>query len=718
MPATVRRALIQGLMLSQLMAAAALAQEDPPAKGDMDMEVLLAMPITELSQLTVSTATRTNQALQDAPATMVVITDRDIRERGYESLKDALRDLPGIDFVDVQGTFPLIWAPRGAYGDENKRTLLLIDGLVENNILEGNVLGGPQYSLHNVQRIEVLWGPASALYGANAFSAVINLIPKKGRDIQGGQLQLGEGNFHTHFQKFLLGDKRGDFEYSLSGSLHNSDGPVFKERNPDYSLSYVDDAYSVAGDLGFKDYHLGFYRYDRPMGHGQFANPANAFFGLPLFGYNNSEGQIVNNSISPVDMNGQKGSLWHSVTNTVYLKGRQQARERLGFEEKIYYRATEIADDSYDYTLITNAQNQPEWAFLPFTHYSRLLGGEWLANLTLDDKQDLIAGISLEDSNVERGYRQWYIVQNSPRIWGIVDDRISINYRNRAAFGQYRLTTDQLGSTTYTLGLRADDNSVYGHTVNPRLGIVSKPYDTLTLKALYGSAYRAPNSFDSFTVTTTRIANPNLKPEKTRNLEFSAGYQASAHWLLEASIFRNRLTDTIVSNVSIGDIDGDGDIETQNRNVGKATVEGVELRNHVQLSRHVSLFAAASYQDAEQTLLTASTPIPNVARWKGNAGLTWRPTADTTLYLAGRAVGKRSTAPTNPRQKVDGYFVSDLNLTARPFPDKQVQLSLRLNNLFDSRYADPGVRVADGLSFSTQHDYPGRNGWLKLSYEF
>ena len=107
-----------------------------------DLQALLDMSIEELLNVKVITASRQEERITEAPATVMVITREQIRERGYEELEDVLRDLPGIDFVHVQGLFPTIWTQRGLYGDENKRTLVLIDGIVENNILEGNVLAG------------------------------------------------------------------------------------------------------------------------------------------------------------------------------------------------------------------------------------------------------------------------------------------------------------------------------------------------------------------------------------------------------------------------------------------------------------------------------------------------------------------------------------------------------------------------------------------------
>jgi len=179
------------------------------------MMELLEMDLEEIYNIKVVSASKKSEKLTEAPATMVVITDEMIKERGYESLEDALRDIPGFDLVNVQGIFPVIWAQRGLYGDENKRTLLMIDGIVENNLMEGNVLGGPQYTLHNVKRIEVIYGPASALYGANAFSGIINIITKKGKDINGIEYYSGFGSYNTRYDKVLFGGEMDGFDISL-----------------------------------------------------------------------------------------------------------------------------------------------------------------------------------------------------------------------------------------------------------------------------------------------------------------------------------------------------------------------------------------------------------------------------------------------------------------------------------------------------------------------
>lgn len=140
---------------------------------------LVDLSLEELMNIKVVTASGYPQTVLEAPSTITVITAQQIADRGYEQLEDALRDVPGIDMIHLNGYAPTLIYFRGMYGAENLRALLMIDGIAENNIIGSNDMGGPAYSLHNVERIEIIWGPASALYGANAFGGVINIISKK-----------------------------------------------------------------------------------------------------------------------------------------------------------------------------------------------------------------------------------------------------------------------------------------------------------------------------------------------------------------------------------------------------------------------------------------------------------------------------------------------------------------------------------------------------------
>src|ERR1700733_1280371 len=177
------------------------------------------LSLDKLMDIKVVTATGYLQTTSEAPSTITVITAEQIADRGYGQLEDALRDAPGIDMIHINGYAPTLYYFRGMYGAENLRALLMIDGIVENNILGSNDMAGPAYSLHNTERIEIIWGPVSALYGANAFGGVINIISKKGADINGLHAEQGVGSFNTSFEKIDIGLRKSKFEFAVAATL-------------------------------------------------------------------------------------------------------------------------------------------------------------------------------------------------------------------------------------------------------------------------------------------------------------------------------------------------------------------------------------------------------------------------------------------------------------------------------------------------------------------
>ncbi len=263
----------------------------------------------------VVTASGYAQTTAEAPSTILVITAQQIAERGYEQLEDALRDVPGIDMVHVNGYAPTLFYFRGCTEPQNLRALFMIDGIVENNIIGSNDMAGPAYSLYNVERIEIIWGPASALYGANAFGGIINIITKKGKDINGFHAEAGRGTFNTSFANATMGEKKDNYEYSLAGSLYNTDGPVFANRDPQYSASFVDHAYSFNGTFSYysdkSKATLGYREYRTPMGWGTYLNSPTVYLGLPDQGYGNTD----TTGILSRNFNGQRPGV-----NDVYLR--------------------------------------------------------------------------------------------------------------------------------------------------------------------------------------------------------------------------------------------------------------------------------------------------------------------------------------------------------------------------------------------------------------
>ena len=127
---------------------------------------------------TVTSVSKSKEPLAQAPATVVVITGEEIARRGYTDLEAVLRDLPGFDFSRRAGASYSNIYQRGYRSVETTRTMLLIDGVEDNDLASSTAWISRQFPLSNVERIEVVYGPASTMYGANAFAGVINVITK------------------------------------------------------------------------------------------------------------------------------------------------------------------------------------------------------------------------------------------------------------------------------------------------------------------------------------------------------------------------------------------------------------------------------------------------------------------------------------------------------------------------------------------------------------
>jgi outer membrane cobalamin receptor len=162
------------LLATVLMAggtASAEAQARPTPRD------LAGVAIEDLLNVTITTASRTTEVLTDAPARVEVVTAAQIRRRGYRSLSDVLKDLP--DFkVDLAGNwdFPAELTVQGVRGAT--RVILLLDGIRVSSPTNEPLPIVANYPVHTARQIEIVYGPASALYGADAFSAIVNIITR------------------------------------------------------------------------------------------------------------------------------------------------------------------------------------------------------------------------------------------------------------------------------------------------------------------------------------------------------------------------------------------------------------------------------------------------------------------------------------------------------------------------------------------------------------
>ncbi len=680
----------------------------------LTLDNLKELSLEELMNIMVVTASGKEQKISEAPSTMRVITAQQIQERGYEKLEDVLRDIVGVDLVHVYGHAPTFITFRGMYGDENRRILFMIDGIVENDLMGDFKMGGPAYSLHNVERIEIMWGPGSALYGANAFGAVINIITQKGEDINGLHYQKGYGSFNTSVDNVLLGIKKSNIDLALSASLFNTDGPFFANRHPRYSNSYVNNAYSFNGNIIYtiKKFKttLGGRVYQTPGGHGELTQSPTVLLGLPAQGNENSgkAGQMQS------DFNGEKATRQESFARTIFLQSEYTPNSKLTLFVRGQYRETGRSDKSYDY------QNLPGTNYIirnRFALYANRIKGEISANYIFTEHHTLSAGVQYSQDNLERGFREtipdtrFDTIENIPvtNLLATFKPREYIIQDNIGAYLQYVLNTTLLNKTNLTIGGRYDNNSVYGTTINPRVGIINQPDEKITFKLLYGSAFRAPTNFELYSIGGIRIANPDLKPEKIQTYEANIIYAPEKILLVQANLFQNELRDVIVQ-----DAPAPGG-KVQNQNVGTASIKGIEANLVIITAKSVEAFLGFTYQKGIQNNGTISSNIPNIATVKGNVGISIHFAKLLSISLIENWVGDRSVPVSNPLGRVDGYFISNLVISTNKLFNNRISASLNIRNLFNQTYYDPGIRSADGNFYPTVHNQPGINGLFKIT---
>src|SRR6185295_2427896 len=141
----------------------------------------------------VASVSKTNESLREAPATVVVVTGDEIQRRGYLDLEQLLHDLPGFDISRTNGDIYSIIYQRGYRSAVNDRLLLLIDGVEQNDLSTNAVYLAREYPLINIDRVEIIYGPASTMYGANAYTGVISILTKEPEGLIGENKLLSVG---------------------------------------------------------------------------------------------------------------------------------------------------------------------------------------------------------------------------------------------------------------------------------------------------------------------------------------------------------------------------------------------------------------------------------------------------------------------------------------------------------------------------------------------
>lgn len=650
------------------MASAAQTARD---LTDRSLEELTNLGLSNAPKdVEVSTAAKYEQKNSETPSTIRMVTAEDIKAYGYRTLAEILRSMPGIYVTNDRNYTYLGVRGFNRPGDYNSRILLMIDGERVNDNVDDSGYFGNEFLLDVdlIKRVEYMPGPGSAIYGNNAFFGVINVITKRGKDINGAELSGEYGGFDTYKARGSYGKRFANgSELLLSATGFDREGPD-RLFFPEYNTPAQNNGYAEKLDYDRYQSMFAKYSYGPFILEGGYLDRTK---GVPTASFQ----QIFNDKGSYTVDNPKFATL----TFAKQIVSDWNAYLRLNYHENEYVG---------DYIV-----NSPP----PRTVNRDFFLGEWwggefrLTNTTLR-RHKIVVGSELQD-NLRQDL-------NNANLGGAVFVNLPLSSTRYGAYVQdeYRI----FDTLTLLGGYRYDYNPFGGPSTNPRVGLIWQALDTTTLKLLYGTAFRAPNAYELFYASPPNyIPSPNLKPEQIQTYEFSLDHLFTPSTRLAASVYRYNISDLVGASANVQG-------QRFFANMDKVTGTGIELEGEQRFQTGARVRFSYTWQNAENGMTRQRlTNSPEHMLKLNLVAPIWRD--DWRLGLETQYTSSRRT----DLSQVPSYVLSNLVLTGDAL--RNLQMSFGVYNLWNVRYADP---VSIDYFKSDRVVQDGLNFRLKLSLKF
>ena len=703
----------------------------------------LAQQTVQQLDTVVVTAAGHEQEVRQAPASISVVTRKELEEKSFTDLADALRDIEGIDVRGATGkTGNLNISIRGMPSDY---TLVLIDGRRQNTAGDvtpngfGDTSTGFIPPLSAIERIEVIRGPMSTLYGSDAMGGVINIITRKVSKEWSGSATL-ENRYEQNRDAgdmrkasfYLSGpivadtlgvQLRGSVMHRDDSNLTFSDGSTVSKRGPS---PVGGDTYTFGTKFTFtpnKDHEFWL---DLDRSRQRYSNDdcqLGTLDGMDrnclkpqatgIWGYEDemrfNRDQIAIGHTSRFSFGTVESSLMRNTTETLGRTIPAEARPRndpsIGTPREL--RTTNTV---FDTKLV---------APLGDSHVMTVGGQYWRA--------------SMVDGLVTEKYKQDTFALFAEDEWSLTD------------------------TLTLTLGARYDHHDAFGSHVSPRGYLVWNPTENWTVKGGISRGYKTPrlnqlhggvNSI-SGQGTTIGVGNPGLQPEVSTSSELGVHYDSLQGWAVGVTAFHNRITDKIssttcgVAYIDACGVQGATASSTYPVNLDSATTRGIELTSRLNFNDNWSLRLNYTYTDSKvKENGVDNGPLSDTAKHMANATLRWDINERYSVWLQGEYRGKSRRFDGDPSTytgdtKAAYDALGDLkdytvfNLGAQYRASKNVTLNAAVYNLFDKDFLTcrnwtnsagdvicGSPYTETGRSTKGTLPYAGRAFWLSANITF
>jgi iron complex outermembrane receptor protein len=634
---------------------------------------------------TVSIATGSKQSITRAPAVSTVITSRDIEAMGATDLDQALESVPGLHVSHTSVGLNPIYSFRGIDTKSNPQVLMLVNGIPITNVFWGDrSQGWGGMPLENVARIEVIRGPGSALYGADAFSGVINVITKNAGDINGTESGVRVGSFRTRDAWIQHGGKLGAVDaafYLGAGKTDGQKGIIQKDvLSTTGPINAERKAIDARTDLSYEEWRLRAAYQKREIG-----------LGAGLAGSLDPNGRGDSSRVY-LDMSYEKAN-WAPNWDVSGVAGYYNNKEK---GEPFYTLYPAGAIPGFPDGMIANPAHSEQHthasvsAFYSGFEQHRVRIG---TGFRVEDMYSVTETKNFTNAGAPNG--------TPPVLVDVTGDPTQVYMLPHKRHLSYAFVQDEWNVAkdwALTVGVRHDNYSDFGGTTNPRLALVWDAAYNVVVKVMHGTAFRAPSFSELYAINNpVTQGSPNLKPEKITTDELAFSWQATSALQNNLNFFRYRMRDIILP------------VASMYRNAGDQTGRGLELESTLDVTNNVRLTGSYTLQHSRDESTGQDAGLAPHRRLFGRAD--WRFAPLWQFGTTVNHVADRAREAGDARPQIPDYTTVDLTLRREKFADGW-DVRAMVTNLFNADAREPTFYSVAGMP--SDLPLPGRAFYIQF----
>lgn len=689
--------------------------------NDVDSSNELDSLLGSMSEL----ATKNSLNVDYLPSVVTVIDAQTYRDAGIQTIAEALDMLPGIQMqLSPMGyTTAAVRGLKMTNGYLSDKMKILIDGVVINNEVTGSSSFYMDFPMQLVERIEVLRGPNSTLYGAGAFYGTVNIITKLGSDKKENQLFTGVGSYQYRTAGVNINTAHGNWKLFADGYYKSNNKALdIKDSQQDTQEAMQDFSVGLKATNGGLEFlarlkqssYGNFYSFEGemdPIPGKEQGHDSSYFFSQLSYKTAFDDYKLetkANFSHRESDIKANIYSQAHSNDSDFFPKVGITAQE--GF-----YTHEQTAEENLEAEAILT---------LPKIKSNDILLGAGVrqVNITQDEfyssvenliAQNRVAILANGNYNDFR-YNEW----REPAYWANPTTTLLPDNMDRTI--GYAYVQDLVSVTDnvdLVLGLRADDYSDYGVQLSKRAGLIYRASDTTILKLLYGSAFRVPTLIEAYQNghIDTRAGDSTIKPEETDTYEMVGIYTPNFNHKFSLDLFYSILKNTI-------DIEEFGDTIPGYQNMKQRYSKGVEFEYFYRTAQQHNFYFNGTYVYAEYTVPPEDRPIvlvdysmPDISKVMLKAMYVYRPTEYLSFGTTWRYFSE--TTPTriswvDNDSTVNKTQIFDQTATYRFSSNSEMRLTVK--NLFNTEVRLPSYYYVVNGGIERE----GQNFFLSYIYKF